>query len=405
MRNTLLLRADSVATETWRWLRLGPEGTPQGSIHAGTLQNAAEEAAGLRVVVLVAGTDCLLTEVTIPGKNRQKLLRAVPYTLEDQLSDEVENLHFALGESSADDRWPVVVINRSFFESLLGRLTEAGLDVQAVIPEILAIPYNAGETSVLVSQDIASVRTGAASGFAVDSDNLGMLLASQSSGEDQPLPLVHMYVNQDSQTPDTTGYGGQVNVEEFSADPLGIFAQGLGTKQINLLQGSFSRSGEWRRVLKPWRPTAILLLAAVLVSFFATGFDSYRLGKESEKLQADIEATFRKAMPGTKRLVNPRVQMQQALDRLQGGQGGSSFLVLLGKTGAVLKDVQGIEIGGITFRGGRLDLDIKVPDLQVLDTIKQSLAGTGELEVEIQSATTGKDQRVQSRLRIQGAES
>ena len=49
MRNTLLLRADSVATETWRWLRLGPEGTPLGSIHAGSLQNAAEEAAGLRV--------------------------------------------------------------------------------------------------------------------------------------------------------------------------------------------------------------------------------------------------------------------------------------------------------------------------------------------------------------------
>ncbi len=121
MRNTLLLRADSVATETWRWLRLGPEGTPQGSIHAGTLQNAAEEAAGLRVVVLVAGTDCLLTEVTIPGKNRQKLLRAVPYTLEDQLSDEVENLHFALGESSADDRWPVVVINRSFFRIIAGK--------------------------------------------------------------------------------------------------------------------------------------------------------------------------------------------------------------------------------------------------------------------------------------------
>ena len=96
--------------------------------------------------------------------------------------------------------------------------------------------------------------------------------------------------------------------------------------------------------------------------------------------------------------------MQQELDRLQGGQAGGGFLVLLGKTGAVLKDVSGVEIGGVAFRAGRLDLDIMVPNLQLLDTLKQSLANAGGLEVEIQSATTEQDQRVKSRLRIQRAD-
>jgi len=226
-----------------------------------------------------------------------------------------------------------------------------------------------------------------------------------AAGDADTPPVVHMYVNQDSQVPETADYGGKVNVETFAADPLGIFAQGLETRPINLLQGAFSRSGEWGRVLKPWRVTAALLLAGILVSLAVTGFDYYRLGKESERLQAGIEQTFRKAMPGTKRVVNPRVQMQQELDRLQGSQGGAGFLALLGKAGVVLKDVQGLEIGGVSFRGGKLDLDIRVPNLQMLDTIKQSLAKSGGLEVEIQSATTGKDQRVQSRLRIQRANS
>ena len=404
MRNTLLLRADSVQADAWHWLRVGPEGTPQGNIHIGSLQNAAGEAAGLRVVVLVPGTDCLLTQAQIPGRNRQKLLRAIPYVLEDQLSDEVEQLHFAVGEQGPDEQWPVAVISREYMTSLCAVLTQAGLDVQQVIPEILAIPYNADELSVLVSRDIALVRTGAASGYAVDSDNLGVLLAGQSREEDQPAPLVHMYVNQDSETPETGDYDGQVNVETFTANPLGIFVQGLDTPSINLLQGAFSRSGEWSRVLKPWRATAALLLAGVLVSFFVTGIDYYRLSRESEQLQARIEETFRKAMPGTQRVVNPRVQMQQELDRLQGGQSGSGFLVLLGKTGAVLKDVSGVEIGSVSFRAGRLDLDIKVANLQLLDTIKQSLANAGGLEVEIQSATTDKEQRVQGRLRIQRAD-
>ena len=215
MRNTLLLRADSLPEDTWRWVRLGPEGTPEGSISIGPLAAAAREAAGLRAVVLVPGTECLLTQVQIPGRNRQKLLRAIPYALEDQLSDEVEQLHFAVGEQTPDEQWPVAVISRDYLASLLEMLTQAGLDVVQVIPEILVIPFNAGEYSVLVSRDIALVRTGVASGFAVDSDNLGVLLAAQPREEDQPAPLVHMYVNQDSEVPDTSDYDGQVNVETF----------------------------------------------------------------------------------------------------------------------------------------------------------------------------------------------
>lgn len=402
MRNTLLLRAESVTADVWRWLQLDADSQPQGSIHTGPLANAAAAAAGLRVVVLASGADCLLTQARIPGRNRQKLLRAVPFVLEEQLSDDVEDLHFAVGDQLVDEHWPVAVISRRYMETMMAVLQEAGLDVQQVIPEVLAIPFNEGDYSVLVSGDLALVRTGATSGYAVDSDNLGMVLAAQPQEDDQPLSVVHMYIYQDSPAPDTTGYQGQVNVENFTADPLGIFAQGLDAKPVNLLQGAFSRSGEWRRLLQPWRATAALLLAVVLIGFIVTGLDYYRLSEESEQLQARIEASFKRAMPGTQRVVNPRVQMQQELDRLQGGGPGGGFLLLLGKTGTVLKDVPGAEIGGVTFRGGRLDLDLKVTDLQLLDTIKQSLGKTAGLEVEIQSATTGKDQRVQSRLRIQG---
>ena len=45
-------------------------------------------------------------------------------------------------------------------------------------------------------------------------------------------------------------------------------------------------------------------------------------------------------------------------------------------------------------------MDLVVANLQLLDQLKQALMQPGRLDVEIQSATTGKDQRVQSRLRI-----
>jgi len=400
MRETLLLRADSIAGDDWRWLRLDAEGMPQGGIHAGSIADAAREAEGLRVVVLVAGTDCLLTRVHIPGRNRQKLLRAVPFALEEQLSDEVEQLHFALGEATPDGDWSVAVINRDYMDRLAVVLDPAGMDVQQVTPEVLAVPFMENEISALVIDDIVLVRNGPSSGYAVDSENLDTMLTIQQAEDAAPVRLM---LRPDIQPPVIDDYTGEVIEEYYSDDPLNIFAQGLDSKSINLLQGPYSRSGDWARVWKPWRATAALLLAGILVSLVVMGVDYYRLGRESEQLQAQIEQTFRAALPGTQRVVNPRVQMQQQLDRLQrSSDSGGGFLSLLGKTGSILKDVQGVELGGISFRAGRLDLDLKIPNLQSLDQLKQSLAGSGGLEVEIQSATTDADQRVQSRLRIQG---
>jgi general secretion pathway protein L len=118
-----------------------------------------------------------------------------------------------------------------------------------------------------------------------------------------------------------------------------------------------------------------------------------------------IEETFRKALPETRRLVNPRAQMQQKLDELQQGSSSESrFLNLLGQAGVVIKDVEGVEISGANYRGGRLDLDLNVDSLQLLDRLKQALTKNGTLSVDIQSATTGSDQRIKSRLRITGVE-
>ena len=403
MRNTLLLRKDSAGGDSWRWLRLGNDGESQGDIHAGSLADAAGEAGGQRVVVLAPGKDCLLTQVDIPGRSsRAKLLRAVPYALEEQLSDEVEHLHFAIGTSMDGGQWPVVVISKAYMDSLMADVTEAGLDVQQVIPEILAIPYAGNETSVLVENDIALVRTGSVAGYAVDSDNLGMLLALQEVDEDEQLPALHLYVRQDNLQPDTAGFVGETRVEPYPGDPLSVFADGLDASAINLLQGAYSRAGDWARALRPWRATAALLLAGVLVSNIVIGINYYRLGQQSDQLKVQIEEIFRKALPATKRIVNPRVQIQQQLDSLQRSAGaGGGFLSLLSQAGFVLKGTQGVEIGGASFRAGRLDMDLTVANLQLLDQLKQALMQSGRLEVEIQSATTGKDQRVQSRLRIE----
>jgi general secretion pathway protein L len=406
MRNTLLLRPDSIKEDAWRWLPLGEDGTPQGSVQAGSLVNAVAESSGLRITVLVPGTECLLSRVQFPGRNRQKLLRAVPFALEEQLSDEVENLHFAVGKPMADGAWPVVVISRNYMQGLMDAVAAAGLDVQHVISELQAIPVAENEITVLLDGEIALVRSGPFSGYVADSENLGLLLTAEPRDEEAPLPELRLLLREHSQLPDTDTYAAETTVQQFAGDPLIIFAQGLDDSAVNLLQGSFSRTGEWLRMMRPWRATAALLLAGLLVSTVVMGIDYFRLNRESDQLRAEIEDTFRKALPGVTRIVNPRAQLQQQLEQVQRGLGaGGGFLGLLARSGTVFKDVQGVEVQGVTFRAGRLDVDLAVSNLQLLDELKQKLSQGGKLAVDIQSATTAADQRVQSRLRIQGSSS
>jgi general secretion pathway protein L len=288
-------------------------------------------------------------------------------------------------------------------ETLMAALGEAGLDVQQVLPEQLAVPLSEGGDSVLIDHDMAVVRNGEYSGYAVDSDNLGVVLTARQQDDSEVQAVLQVYVEQDAALPDLGGYPGETRIEHYARDPLAVFSQGLDMKAVNLLQGEFSHTGGWRRIWYPWRATAALLLAGVLISNAVMAVDYYRLNRESEQLRMQIEETFKKAFPEARRLVNPRAQMQQKLDQLQHRQGtGNHFLGLIGQSGVIIKDIKGVEITGANFRGGRLDLDLKVTSLQLLDQLKQALTKNGSLSVEIQSATTESDQRVKSRLRIVG---
>ena len=403
MRETLLLRADPDAAGHWYWLQLDAAGRPAGDVQAGTLAEAAMAAGQLRVLVLVAGTDCLLTRVQIPGRNRQKLIRAVPYALEEQLSDEVENLHFAIGELQPDGSWPVAIIGRATMDRLETEFSAAGLDVAQLVPEMLLLPWSEAQTTVLVEGPLALVRDGSSSGYSLEAENLPVYLELLQRDREETVPL-QVLLAADQPKPLLDSYPGEVNIEIWSGNALHVFARGAGDRPFNLLQGDYSRHGKWNQLWKPLRATAALLLVGLLTGLLSMSVNYVRLGSESEQLQAEIETTFRKAAPEMRRVVNPRVQMQQLLDKLEGGSGGSDdFLVLLARTASVLRNRPGVEVGGASYRGGRLDVDLKIDSLQALDQLKQTLVADGGLNVEIQSANTGQDQRVQSRLRIEGA--
>ncbi len=401
MAESLLIRLTSNGALR-DWAIVDDEGQCRDGVH-GAGEAPASAAAGRRVEVLVPAEDVHLCRARVPGRNRQRVLRAIPYALEEQLADEVESLHFAIGPAAEDGDYPVAVVARARMNGWLESLQDMGLAPDRLLPDALALPLADDAWSLLVDGDRALVRRDAWNGFALDTALLPGWFELLAGREEAP-PRVRVFG-------DAAVDLGVIEVEREDtggAPPLAILARGRArTEAIDLLQGSYGRREELGRLLRPWRATAVLLAAGLLLFLVSTGIDYYRLSRENDRLAAEIEQLYRRTFPDAKRVVNARAQMEQRLKSLRrrAGQAGADFFGLLGETGKVLQQTPGIQVRGVNYRDGRLDLELTADNLQVLDRLKQKLVAGGRLAAEIQSATSEGGQKVKSRVRVQGVRS
>ncbi|MCU0936488.1 MAG: type II secretion system protein GspL [Gammaproteobacteria bacterium] len=398
MAERILLRLTASDPPAGEWLPVDPRGAPAGA--GGDLASIPRGAA---VTVLVPGTDVLLTEAAVPTRSRGRLLQALPFALEDQLAEETEHLHLAVGPILGGPV-AVAVASRSALEGWLGALRQSGVEPAALVPDVLALPLAPGTWHVTVEGPQALVRTGERAGFAADRQALGTLLRLALEGTPRPPERLTVSAGDPAAIDEARTATADLvaEVEASSETGLPLLARGLGARPaLDLLQGAYDRRASVTDRLRPWRWAALVAGLWVAAEGARLAVEQQRLEREAAALQTRVEAAFRRALPGAQRMVNPRVQIERAL---QGAApaAGTGFLALLAASGEVLREVPGARLRGVSYRLGRLDLDLEVPDIQALDRLKQDLARRGEVEATIQTATA-QDGRVQSRIQVRGA--
>lgn len=405
MRETIYIRLGEAGTPT-EWLLWDADGHAGTPVHDGTLEAAAAEATGRLTVVLVPGEHVTLARAKVPTSQRQRMIRAVPYALEEQLAEDVDRLHFALGALDPERGVAVAAVAREVMDDWLERLRTAGLHADAVIPDTLSLPLESGHWTALLERGRCILRTGEHAGMAVDPDNLRQLLQIAAEEADPP-EGVRLY--RDPASPVPAGLDETPLTLAMEACP-GTLLDLLATlptipeparRGINLLQGAYSRREQVGRILRPWRATAALLGAWLLVGMGLQVYEYTHLKTQSRALADQIVQFYRKTFPTERRVVNARVQMERHLQELQKRRGDSAdgFLALLGRTGTALQGTGGIRLEALNYQGGGLDLRLLAKDVQGLDRLKQQLTKEGRLSVEIQSASA-QDNRVESRVQI-----
>ncbi|MBF0163529.1 MAG: hypothetical protein HQM01_03305, partial [Magnetococcales bacterium] len=350
----------------------------------------------------------LLTRVVPPRASQRELEKALPYLLEESLSVPVETLHFATGPRQADGGLPVAVVAERLVDEWLEQARAVGITPEAVIPAPLLLPLEPGAWSLALMPERVWLRSGVNRGWAIEAESFGfaLRLALEEAVGDPPRRLIVWRGAGVGGEEALSGLDLPIEWRTLEGDPLALLAAGDRPGEgLDLAQGRFAPTGRLSGVLRALRPTLALACLWLALRAGETGWEIRQLEARAIELDQAIERVFRESFPEVKRIVNPRVQMNQQLEALRGQAGGAGaegdkgFLALLGRAGGSLREPPQPLVSGIRYAEGKLEITMRLPDLQRLDALKKRLESHA-LTVAIQSANREGD-GVVARLRLE----
>lgn len=400
--NEILFIRLSDGSDPVTWCLQLPQ-TGYGHVQSGSLDDALLLARNRQVAVLVPSADIVLTTVELPAQLQSappaRLLQAIPYLLEDRLAEDVETLHFATGRKSSAAVLPVAITARARIEGWLKPFKDRGITPSLLVPDVLCVPLapaaGNGQWSVLIEGGQASVRSAAQAGFSCETEMLGDFLTLGGAPDDLKLQV---YPVERSELP-TLKQVSQTTAASVTHG-LEYLLRGYDPGHcINLLQGEHAAATDYSSRLRPWRVTAALLLAWLLLGVLGMGVEYLRLRHELNGFEKTAENAFRAAFPQITRIVDLPAQARQQLLILNraGGQGG--FLPLMQASSQTLARINGIQVQEIQFREGVLHLALQASDTQALDRLQQGFAQQPGLRLEVESANAS-GQGVQIRAAV-----
>jgi len=408
---TLLLRLPPSGAADTEWLLVDAGGMPAGPRQRGTLELAAAVAASARVIALVPATQVLLAEPELPPGSGVKLARAVPFALEEQLTEDVDQLVFAVGRRRAGGGTPVAVVSRICLEGWLDTLRKAGIEPVAIHADMALMPDNPTQVVLWLEDDRLAVRRPRALPFSVELTPVSEALVvagligepdrtdgdTDAAGEPRAPESAILYLTREDWTRVQDEFEGLI--EQFESLKVQLLADGAlpwlatqvrDTEAVNLLQGEFAADTDYGARWREWRVPAILALVLLCVHVGAEWLQLRMANRRSAQLDTQIAQVFSSAMPSEK-MQDPRRQMQQRLERIRKSAAGPQvFLRAMQALSGAVAALPKTTVESLSFREQTVDMKVTAPSVDALSQLSQALGQKG-MTTEIQSSTPVAD--------------
>lgn len=380
-------------------------------------QNGLED---VLLVGLIPGDEAMFCLADIPAKQSRFINQALPYAVEEQIAQDIDSVHLALGIHTQEG-YRVAAVDRDRMAQWLELFrgwSYARLD--AIYPDAALLPMTEGGWSICLDGESSMMASDRGEWLSMQSANLGMfahtLAVPPSEDVVAEVPVV-IYGTETEFEEQQAVLGelmapGRLSVRRESLEfmPLELLAHAHHhhlCRPINLCQRGFSVKGGKTSPLKPWKPLiAVAALWFVVQVTLEAGMGFY-YERQAEEMRLQAMSVYREAFPNDRRTHAGNVKrVIEGQLRMAGSNGPDiDFVTLMKYTGQQYSNVAGA--GSVTFNSinysqsrGELVVDVRAESYDRLSTLRNGLSKQG-LEAKIGSVVN-EPSGARGRLTVSG---
>ncbi len=355
------------------------------------------------VIGVAPGQSVTIRSVMVPGKRRANIEAALPYALEDGLTEEVEELHFTLLKWQPGHEAFAAIVSKSQMDIWARRLKDADVVLDKIVPGYMLLPLH-NELSATICKlpdESILVRNGELSGFNVDSSFFDYWLDSETF-TDTNLSFTDLEQARNASQMLKSSGGDAVEVRHWDignrlVDWLRIKYDQNAFDGMSLLHGSYTPE-HLNRSYRPLQVAFGCLLAAAVFYTASMWRETDQMRDRDQVVKQQIQGLFKQRFPGEPYLGRPRVQVTALLGSGNTVSDKNDFQLLLQSISQVARKNKAT-IEELNFRDSAMTVLCNVDSLAVLDTIRSALEALPGLEAELLSSGA-RDNQVSGRFRL-----
>ena len=314
-----------------------------------------------KTVVVLPSSMCGFFMVELPKLDDRKAQLAIPYAIEEELAQPVDELHFSCSKKFYDNgNYLVVVIDKLLLQNFLDKLHETGILCHAITTDWFALD----EQSLLMTKDYLQVRSAELNGCL--------------TGE-----AATMYLdNKDGEA--------IFDFKDLSLDDekyaTWVAKRLLAKPYINISQGKFANNYR-SKSNKIWQYLSLTTAAIWLICFLGLNlFNLFVINQKITDVDRQIATIYYQFFPQAKKVVSPRFRFSQLLSDTQENSNKSSLWKLLDTFASSYKE-DAITLTDFRYHDNTLSLTLRAKDFAVLENFRDELQKSA-LRVKQSQATS-----------------
>lgn len=348
---------------------------------------AAVSKGATSIIAVVPGEQVTLHSVAVPTNRQANMLAAVPYALEEKLSEDIDNLHFSVLDWQAGKDAQVAVVSKQTVNSVLALFGDAASRLDGMVPDYAFLPLhaNGGSTVVRATAERYLVKQGAFDAMVMDPYAFEYWWQSVDVNKNYA-------VNDRDLVSEMQSSGG----ENVSLWDIGTnFTHWLEHAPTPDLQKySLLRAAYEPEHLKPKNTLlnwAVGLAAGALLFLGGSNwFELEQLKKQHQANEAEIKALFAATFPEQEYLDQPKRQIAALLSIDLSGSPSEQFQYLLEKASVAAPQNQASFLE-INYRNQALQIGVTAPNFAALEQMTAQLDSAQGIRAALVSSSSRGD--------------